>query len=107
MARERTEIVTKEQVFEAAKELSAQEVRWLVANLKRLNRWQSLRSVGEFAVGDRVRIVDTVRPMKLALQVGRVVGRSGSKVVIDLDRPCGRWYRGVRCEGSLLVKVAS
>jgi len=59
----------------------------------------------EFQVGDRVKFVFNTRPAKLAGRVGTLVQHKNKKVVVDLDMPCGKWWKGIICPPNILEKV--
>lgn len=59
----------------------------------------------ELNVGDRVRFVSSVRPSYLAGKVGRLAEHKNKKVVVDLDMPAGKFWRGIRTPVGLIERV--
>jgi hypothetical protein len=59
----------------------------------------------ELQVGDRVRFVASVRPSSLAGRVGRLIEHKNKKVVVDLDMPIGKWWKGIRTPVNLIERV--
>ena len=60
----------------------------------------------ELSPGDRVEINDSARPKYLHGARGTVAGLSGQHVVVDLDRPVGRFRSGqLRCHALSLDRL--
>jgi ribosomal protein L21E len=57
-------------------------------------RARSVRALGEFAVGDRVRVNGHIRPLYLRGATGTVTGWSGHRVMVHLDEAAGRFAGG-------------
>lgn len=56
----------------------------------------------QLKVGDPVFMAATVRPKYLARQRGIVREKRRTKVLVDLDKPAGRFHRGVICPPDML-----
>lgn len=59
----------------------------------------------ELNVGDRVRFVSSTKPAYLAGKTGRLTEHKNKKVVVDLDMPAGRFWKGIRTPVSLIERV--
>ena len=71
-------------------------------------RRQRLNEAGkyDFRLGERVAFVTHIRPEVLAGRTAIVRDRLKSKLVVDLERPVGKWGKNVRVPASLLAKLA-
>jgi hypothetical protein len=59
---------------------------------------RSMRTLASLRVGDRVRINHSAKPNYLHGRAGTVSGWAGQNVVVQLDRPVGRFTSGeLRC----------
>jgi hypothetical protein len=59
---------------------------------------RSMRTLASLRVGDRVRINHSAKPNYLHGQAGTVSGWAGQNVIVQLDRPVGRFVTGeLRC----------
>jgi hypothetical protein len=68
---------------------------------------QSMRTLASLRVGDRVRINHSAKPNYLHGQAGTVSGWAGQNVVVQLDRPVGRFTTGeLRCPALVLEPLA-
>src|SRR5215203_6829601 len=64
---------------------------------------QSMRTLASLRVGDRVQINHSAKPNYLHGQAGTVSGWAGQNVVVQLDRPVGRFTTGeLRCPALVL-----
>lgn len=62
----------------------------------------------ELSPGDRVEINETARPKYLRGARGTVAGLAGQHVIVDLDRPVGRFDSGqLRCHPLSLDRLAT
>jgi hypothetical protein len=55
--------------------------------------------------GDPVRLVGNIRPKYLAFATAKVSKVNLKKIVIDLDRPAGRFFKNVTVPVTLVEKV--
>src|SRR6266508_3291019 len=62
--------------------------------LRLLATSQSMTTLASLRVGDRVRINHSAKPNYLHGQAGTVTGWAGQNVVVQLDRPVGRFTTG-------------
>lgn len=53
--------------------------------------------------GMRVRLINCQKVLQGAL--GTITAINKSRVVVDLDKPAGRWHRGIQCPPGLLELV--
>lgn len=60
------------------------------------------RAFAALSVGDRVKIGETCRDRQLRGAAATVVEKRRSRVVIDLDEPHGKWFRGIVCPADML-----
>ena len=68
---------------------------------------RSMRTLASLRVGDRVRINHSAKPNYLHGQAGTVSGWAGQNVVVQLDRPVGRFTTGeLRCPPLALEPLA-
>jgi hypothetical protein len=68
---------------------------------------QSMTTLASLRVGDRVRINHSAKPNYLHGQAGTVTGWAGQNVVVQLDRPIGRFTTGeLRCPPLVLEPLA-
>jgi hypothetical protein len=68
---------------------------------------QSMRTLASLRVGDRVRINHSAKPNYLHGQAGTVSGWAGQNVIVQLDRPVGRFTTGeLRCPPLVLEPLA-
>jgi hypothetical protein len=68
---------------------------------------RSMTTLASLRVGDRVRINHSAKPNYLNGQAGTVTGWAGQKVVVQLDRPVGRFTTGeLRCPPLVLEPLA-
>jgi hypothetical protein len=68
---------------------------------------QSMTTLASLRVGDRVRINHNAKPNYLHGQAGTVTGWAGQNVVVQLDRPVGRFTTGeLRCPPLVLKPQA-
>jgi hypothetical protein len=68
---------------------------------------QSMRTLASLPVGDRVPINHSAKPNYLHGQAGTVSGWAGQNVVVQLDRPVGRFTTGeLRCPALVLEPLA-
>ena len=68
---------------------------------------QSMTTLASLRVGDRVRINHSAKPNYLHGQAGTVTGWAGQNVVVQLDRPVGRFTTGeLRCPPLILKPLA-
>jgi hypothetical protein len=68
---------------------------------------QSMRTLASLRVGDRVRINHSAKPNYLHGQAGTVSGWAGQNVVVQLDRPVGRFTTDeLRCPPLVLEPLA-
>jgi hypothetical protein len=59
---------------------------------------RSMRTLASLRVGDRVRINHSAKPNYLHGRAGTVSGWAGQNVIVQLDRPVGRFVTGeLRC----------
>lgn len=69
-----------------------------------IRRMRSRTARATLKVGDRIRIVDTVRPKYLAGSTGRVTGVSGpTTFLIQLDNGPGRFGGTIKVQASLVM----
>jgi hypothetical protein len=75
--------------------------------LRLLATARSMTTLASLRVGDRVRINHSAKPNYLNGQAGTVTGWAGQKVVVQLDRPVGRFTTGeLRCPPLVLEPLA-
>ncbi len=55
--------------------------------------------------GDKVRFVATVRPRYLAGATGTLRALRNTRVTVDLDKPAGRFHRGIVTPVGLVEKI--
>ena len=68
---------------------------------------QSTRTLASLRVGDRMRINHSAKPNYLHGRAGTVSGLAGQNVVVQLDRPVGRFTTGeLRCPALVLEPLA-
>jgi hypothetical protein len=68
---------------------------------------RSMRTLASLRVGDRVRINHSAKPNYLHGRAGTVSGWSGQNVIVQLDRPVGRFVTGeLRCPPLVLAPLA-
>jgi hypothetical protein len=68
---------------------------------------RSMRTLASLRVGDRVRINHSAKPNYLHGRAGTVSGWAGQNVVVQLDRPVGRFVTGeLRCPALVLEPLA-
>jgi len=68
---------------------------------------RSMRTLASLRVGDRVRINHSAKPNYLHGQPGTVTGWAGQNLVVQLDRPVGRFTTGeLRCPPLVLEPLA-
>lgn len=65
---------------------------------------QAMELRSQLQVGDKVRVTHG-RPRYMVGATGVVTKIMVQYVMIDLDEPCGRFYRNIRCPLSMLEKV--
>jgi len=75
--------------------------------LRLLATARSMTTLASLRVGDRVRINHNAKPHYLHGQAGTVTGWAGQNVVVQLDRPVGRFTTGeLRCPPLVLEPLA-
>jgi class 3 adenylate cyclase len=68
---------------------------------------RSMRTLASLRVGDQVRINHSAKPNYLHGRAGTVTGWAGQNVVVQLDRPVGRFVTGeLRCPPLVLAPLA-
>lgn len=68
---------------------------------------RSMRTLASLRVGDRVRINHSAKPNYLHGRAATVSGWAGQNVVVQLDRPVGRFVTGeLRCPPLVLEPLA-
>jgi hypothetical protein len=68
---------------------------------------RSMRTLASLRVGDRVRINHSAKPNYLHGRAATVSGWAGQNVVVQLDRPVGRFVTGeLRCPALVLEPLA-
>jgi hypothetical protein len=68
---------------------------------------RSMQTLASLRVGDRVRINHSAKPNYLHGQPGTVTGWAGQNVIVQLDRPVGRFTSGeLRCPPLVLEPLA-
>jgi ribosomal protein L21E len=68
---------------------------------------RSMRTLASLRVGDRVQINHSAKPNYLHGRAGTVTGWAGQNVVVQLDRPVGRFVTGeLRCPPLVLAPLA-
>ena len=68
---------------------------------------RSMTTLASLRVGDRVRINHSAKPNYLHGRAGTVTGWAGQNVVVQLDRPVGRFTTGeLRCPPLVLEPLA-
>jgi hypothetical protein len=68
---------------------------------------RSMRTLASLRVGDRVRINHSAKPNYLHGRAATVTGWAGQNVVVQLDRPVGRFVTGeLRCPPLVLEPLA-
>jgi len=55
--------------------------------------------------GDKVKFSQLIRPAYLRGVTGTIRTWNRTRVVVDLDSPHGRFYRGIRCTPQLLIPI--
>jgi hypothetical protein len=69
---------------------------------------RSMRTLASLRVGDRVRINHSAKPNYLHGELGTVTGWAGQNVIVQLDRPVGRFASGeLRCPPLILEPLVS
>ena len=69
---------------------------------------RSMRTLASLRVGDRVRINHGAKPNYLHGERGTVTGWAGQNVIVQLDRPVGRFTSGeLRCPPLILEPLVS
>ena len=69
---------------------------------------RSMRTLASLRVGDRVRINHSAKPNYLHGERGTVTGWAGQNVIVQLDRPVGRFTSGeLRCPPLILEPLVS
>src|SRR6266536_2611442 len=69
---------------------------------------RSMRTLASLRVGDRVRINHSAKPNYLHGEPGTVTGWAGQNVIVQLDRPVGRFAGGeLRCPPLILEPLVS
>ena len=69
---------------------------------------RSMTTLASLRVGDRVQINHSAKPNYLHGRVGTVSGWAGQNVVVQLDRPVGRFVTGeLRCPPLVLEPLAA
>ena len=69
---------------------------------------QLMRTLAGLRVGDRVRINHSAKPNYLHGELGTVTGWAGQNVIVQLDRPVGRFTSGeLRCPPLILEPLVS
>jgi len=69
---------------------------------------RSMTTLASLRIGDRVRINHSAKPNYLHGRAGTVSGWAGQNVVVQLDRPVGRFVTGeLRCPPLVLEPLAA
>ena len=69
---------------------------------------RSIRTLASLRVGDRVRVNHGAKPNYLHGEPGTVTGWAGQNVIVQLDRPVGRFAGGeLRCPPLILEPLVS
>lgn len=82
--------------------LSNEEIDALGHVLREARRVNAQKLKFTLKVGSKVKINQTAKPRYLAGVSATVVKINQTKVVIDLDKPCGRFFKNVNCPVSLI-----
>ena len=66
---------------------------------------RSLINASKMYVGTRVRLIDSIRPKKIASKTGTIIEiQANGKMVVELDYPIDKWRRPV-CDPSHLEVI--
>ena len=101
--------ITVEQVCEFIATASQEDLECIKSALDIANQEERMRSneekMSEYRVGDRVKFTCTTRPEYLRGMTATITDIKRKRVVVNLDRPIGRFSRGIRTPVSLIEKI--
>jgi len=82
------------------------ELAGINAAIKYFRASEARKMFNSLIPGDKVRFVTEARPAYLAGATGQVRELRRTKIVIDLDKPCGRYSRGIVTPPALVERCA-